>query len=429
MKTKNKLLALLEIAIVLCSVFLVALPATVIAAEQATQKVSASEVATASEDEYVLGIYGNANEDDTIDMRDFTYTARIICWLEEEADLADANYDGEIDVGDMTQIGLIILGRESELTIVDGAGRIVTVKKPVDRIIVLTSSSADLIRVLETEYQVVGVDSSTGKEEVLLPVMSELPTVGGAYSPDWEAILALEPNLITTYSSKAAEYEEKVEDMGLHIPVISADLSPPDTVEDIKKFGYILDKREKAEEFIEWYESYMDTIKDQTEGLSEDEKPEVFLNLYPKYYGYYKAFGKDTSGDIQCKIAGGKNIVTESGSVEVEPEWLVWEDPDIIIATVTSGVPSGYGVDDITGVEAIREDILDLNITENVYVVASDIRHGVQDVICIAYWAKWFHPELFGGLDPQAIHQEYLDRFQRIDYDITEQGVFVFPPT
>ncbi|MCK4734944.1 MAG: hypothetical protein KAT65_21000, partial [Methanophagales archaeon] len=62
MKTKNKLLALLEIAIVLCSVFLVALPATVIAAEQATQKVSASEVATASEDEYVLGIYGNANE-------------------------------------------------------------------------------------------------------------------------------------------------------------------------------------------------------------------------------------------------------------------------------------------------------------------------------------------------------------------------------
>ena len=426
MKTKNKILALVEIAIV-CSMLLVALP--VISAEQTTQGVSASAntITTASGDDFVLDIYGNANEDDTIDMRDVTYTKLVIFGKKPETELADAYYDDEVDVLDVVQIKLIILGRESELTVVDGADRIVTVKKPVDRIIVLTSSSADLIRVLEAEYQVVGVDSSTGKEEVLLPVMSELPTVGGAYSPDWEAILALEPSLITTYSSKAAEYEEKVEDMGLHIPVISADLSPPDTVEDIKKNGYILDKREKAEEFIEWYESYMDTIKDQTEGLSEDEKPEVFLNLYPKYYGYYKAFGKDTSGDIQCKIAGGKNIVTESGSVEVEPEWLVWEDPDIIIATVTSGVPSGYGVDDITGVEAIRGDILDLNITENVYVVASDIRHGVQDVICIAYWAKWFHPELFDGLYPQAIHQEYLDRFQRIDYDITEQGVFVYP--
>jgi hypothetical protein len=54
MNTKNKILALVEIAIVLCSVFLVALPA--IAAEQTT-------IASASEDDYVLGVYGNANED------------------------------------------------------------------------------------------------------------------------------------------------------------------------------------------------------------------------------------------------------------------------------------------------------------------------------------------------------------------------------
>jgi len=66
----------------------------------------------ASEDDYILDIYGNANEDDTIDMRDFTYTARIILWLEDETDLADANYDGEVNVLDMTQIGLIILGRD-----------------------------------------------------------------------------------------------------------------------------------------------------------------------------------------------------------------------------------------------------------------------------------------------------------------------------
>ncbi|MCK4730859.1 MAG: hypothetical protein KAT65_00245, partial [Methanophagales archaeon] len=62
MKTKNKKIATLEIAIVLCSVFLVALPA--IAADQTTQKISASasEVTTASEDDYILDIYGNANE-------------------------------------------------------------------------------------------------------------------------------------------------------------------------------------------------------------------------------------------------------------------------------------------------------------------------------------------------------------------------------
>ena len=46
----------------------------------------------------------------------------------------------------------------------------------------------------------------------------------------------------------------------------------------------------------------------------------------------------------------------------------------------------------------------------------------------IAYCAKWFHPDLFEDFDPQAIHQEYLDRFQRLDFDVSEHGVFVYPP-
>jgi hypothetical protein len=77
MKTKTNLNKLLT-AIVLCMLLLVALPG----------------IAAAQEDE-TLDIYGNANEDDTIDMRDFTYTARMILWLEDETTLADANYDGD----------------------------------------------------------------------------------------------------------------------------------------------------------------------------------------------------------------------------------------------------------------------------------------------------------------------------------------------
>ncbi|MCK4735326.1 MAG: hypothetical protein KAT65_22930, partial [Methanophagales archaeon] len=65
----------MEIVLVLCSLFLVALPVTVIAAE---------------EDDYVLGIYGNANEDDTIDMRDLTYEKLIFFGKKPETELADA---------------------------------------------------------------------------------------------------------------------------------------------------------------------------------------------------------------------------------------------------------------------------------------------------------------------------------------------------
>jgi iron complex transport system substrate-binding protein len=110
---KNKAIALMG-AIVLCSLFLVALPATAIATEQ---------------DDYVLGIYGNANEDDTIDMRDLTYVKLIFFGEKPETELADAKYDGKINPLDFIQIKLIIVGKEKELTIIDQADRTVTVNK------------------------------------------------------------------------------------------------------------------------------------------------------------------------------------------------------------------------------------------------------------------------------------------------------------
>jgi iron complex transport system substrate-binding protein len=71
-KMKNKILASLEIAM-FCLLFFVALPG----------------IAAATEDE-TLDIYGNANEDDIIDMRDLTFTARMILRLEDESRLLRA---------------------------------------------------------------------------------------------------------------------------------------------------------------------------------------------------------------------------------------------------------------------------------------------------------------------------------------------------
>ena len=439
MKTKNKVLALLEIAIVLCSLFLVALPA--IAADM--QGVSASTITSASKDDYVLGVYGNANEDDTIDMRDLTYVKLIFFGKKPETELADAKYDGKINPLDFIQIKLIIVGKEKELTVVDSRGEAVTVKKPVKRIIPLADHYADAIRVLGAENDVVGVGSGIAKEEVLLPVMSKLPVIGGsiwgAPGPDIEAILALDPELIITYGKypKPELLEDKL--IGTGIVVVRLELKDPKViVEDVKKLGYIFDKRERSEEFIDWYEGYMDTFRDRTEALSEDGKPRVYIEMYPRPDRWkYKTWGKGSSADQDCMIAGGINIAGDlEGHPMVDAEWVIEQNPEMIVGIVTSIIPSGYGVDDTTGVEATRLYALNIpelqNIDavkdEQIYLIASDVRCGIQKVIGIAYMARIFHPELFGDLDPQAIHQEYLAEFQRIDYDITEHGVFVYPP-
>jgi iron complex transport system substrate-binding protein len=67
------------------------------------QKVSATEVTTASEDDFVLGIYGNANEDDTIDMGDVVYTKLAIFGKKPKTELCDAKYDGRINVLDVIE--------------------------------------------------------------------------------------------------------------------------------------------------------------------------------------------------------------------------------------------------------------------------------------------------------------------------------------
>ncbi len=74
---------------------------------------------TAASD-YTLDIFGNANEDDTINMQDVTYTELIILEYGDQTQLADAKHDDRINMQDVTQIELIIRGREKELTLIDG---------------------------------------------------------------------------------------------------------------------------------------------------------------------------------------------------------------------------------------------------------------------------------------------------------------------
>ena len=434
MKTKTKMLALLEIAIVLCSVFLVAIPAIAAEQNQEMQKVSASTITTASKDD-TLDIYGNANEDDTIDMRDLTYVKLIFFGKKPETGLADAKYDGNINPLDFIQIKLIIVGKEKELTFIDFADRIVKVNKPVERVITLHYIMADAIRMLGAKDKIVGVDTSTATKKIYLPEISELPSVGKFSAPDIEAILNLEPDMAIIYQTRAAGLDEKLPD---NIAVVGLSLHhPADIREEIMKLGYILDKRNEAGEFIDFYDEHIDLIKARTEGLSEEERPKVYLEWYT--VKPYRTYGGESYDHQKIVMAGGRNIFADipgGGSFIVDPEEVVMRNPDIIILKQYESAGNlGYERDDPSLAEAARDVIMSRPELANVgavkngrvYVILGTLSIGPAYPICIAYYAKWFHPDLFEDLDPQGIHQEYIDEFCGIDFDVKEHGVFVYP--
>ena len=445
MKTKNKMLAALEIAVVLCSLFLVALPAIV--ADQNT----ANEVTTASEDDFILGIYGNANEDDTIDMRDYTHTARIICWLEEETDLADANYDGRISVADMTQIGLIILGRESELTFIDSADRIETVKKPIERIVATYIGELEMLRTLEVPADhVVGVSSGTQSHySLFFPEYQDTPTVGGGWStPDLEAVLELDPDVIFL---SPAPHKNPIESADFFK---SAGVTPllfwcsvPDTnvPEEMRKLGYIFGKEKEAEEYRDWYEGILNSIKEKVEKIPEEDKPKVYFEMAVVPY----MTGEEYITNIE--FGGGKTIFPEvTEYAEIDREAVVERDPEIIVKThstysedTDADIGFGYGLEvgDIAGLKVVRDEIMsrpELQLVKAVedgevyvisaHIVSYDSWSGGRAFLHKVYMAKWLQPELFEDLDPKAIHQEYLTDFQGLDIDLDEKGVFVYHP-
>ena len=439
MKTKNKVVALLGIAIVLCSVFLVTTSPGIAADQnQEMQKVSVTEVTTTSEDDFVLGIYGNANEDNTIDMRDLTYVKLIFFGKKTKTELADAKYDGKINPLDFVQIKLIIVGKEKELTVVDSADKIVTLNKPIERIIVSGGNHAEAIMILKAVDKVVGVGDWITTQGILYPELSKLPSVGGFCSgynePDIEAIFELEPDILFTYATHTPELDEKLGAVGM--PILCLDFCDPiNYTEEIEKLGYISNRREEAQEYIDFCNECMNQILEKTESLPEEDKPRVYYETSD-----YHTANTRTPFGVMISLAGGINIAADleekppwSGYPEVDPEWVIEQDPEIILKSAY--YEAGYDIDDPTGIKAAREAVLSRPELAHVSAIKNKAVYmntfglfGTYYYVSVAYMAKWFHPDLCEDLDPQAIHQEYLTRFAGLDYDLDEHGVFVYPP-
>ena len=318
----------------------------------------------------------------------------------------------------------------------------VTIYKPVERIIVLHSNGAEILRTLNSSDRIIGVSKHTSDCADYFPQISRLPMVGSMTAPDIEKILSLEPDVVIAYGSHFTRWSEELRKKlhGTDIILIRLDCYKPETmIDDVRKLGYIMKREGEAEEFAGWHIGYLEVIDGRINDLQdkEDEKPRVYIEGYDDY----KTYGTGSGAYQLVEMAGGRNIAESlSGSyIKVDPEWVVVQNPDIIVKVVgtQTGALCGYGADDPDEMRALRDEIMsrpELVDTEavrtgRVYLIcASGTWTNPKYLIGLSYLAGWFHPELFEDMDPETIHQEYLSRFQGLNYNSSEHGVFVYPP-
>lgn len=406
---------------------------------------------------YVLHVFGNANMDGTIDQSDIASIRAMIDGNENKTVLADANFDGTVDLADITQVEETINGTEKNITVLDGNSQPITIKKPVERIVAEYLDNADLMQILQKTDKVVGVDLAVAKSPTEFPELSSRTNVGAMHKePDYEKVLSLNPDLLLVFSNITKDKQANLPGVpvlfaGLYYP----DLRNPETsafTDAVRKMGYIFDARQEAEEYIQWHIDSLNRLKEATEKISDEKRPTVLVAAYPDAdEKTLFTFAQIDTLTSMMELAGGRSIAADlpdfmksTYRIEVDPEWVIAEDPDyivlLVVATTYSGLlldpPSGYDADNATGIMQAREAFMsrpeysNLKAVKNgrVYILSGNLRNDAsKGLIGAAYLARIFHPEET-ELDPEGLHQEYIKRFLGLDYDLDQHGVFIYPP-
>lgn len=390
--------------------------------------------------DFTLDIFGNANLDDTIDERDVEYVQGIINGTNDATDLSDANYDGKVDQDDITQIELIIRGEENNLTIVqyikpstatETAREPVTVKLPIKSIAALSGTyGPEMLCVLGDADKIAAVTDSAKTRGEIADFIKDKPVVGSTFEWDIEKILQIKPDVVLAYASyDFSEQRKALEDAG--ITLVQMNFHKPETYAgETRNLGWLLGRREKVEELIDFETQHLELIEERLKGLKEDETPRVYAESYKDYQ-----YGSTGSVSLAIDPCGGTDIFSDlNGTVDIDPESVISKNPDVVIKmTFNTYVPeSGYNAANSTQMAEKVEDIMNrtgwssINAVRDgkVYIISSDAS-SIHPSIFNSYVAKWLHPELFEDMDPVAVHEEWLQKFLGIDY----KGVYAYPLT
>lgn len=328
------------------------------------------------------------------------------------------------------------------MTIIDSAGREVTLQMPVQRVIVLNTDAAEAVTLLGASDKVVGVSSNILKKSEYLPNLKDKPDVGNWDQINCEVIGEIAkkgdriiPDIVViaySYPDKpygAAAIAKSLDSFG-NISVLGLDFYKQENLtEEVAKLGQVLGRNSQAETYLHWYENARSDVERSVEDLPPTR---VFFESAGSEGGTsdLSTFGNTSGIDGLQRIAGGLNIAGRLGMYpKVDWEWVMTENPDVIVRNYKSE-RLGWDSSQMTELESLRSEIMERPGASNVsaimnkrvHIFYNEINFGMDSVVGLTYLAKILHPEV--GLNPEEVYGEYLSM---LGLEIPEGRMFVFP--
>ena len=225
--------------------------------------------------------------------------------------------------------------------------------------------------------------------------------VGGFVDPNYEAIVALRPDLTILLTSHR---DVKVELEKLRIPTLT---TPHDTIEDIDQairlIGDACGVKDRAEAFRSDLQRRREAVRRSVKGR---ERPKVLVCIgrdtaSGQLSGLYVA-GRFGLYDEMISLAGGVNAYGDDKVAypQVSAEGLLQMNPEVIVDLVSRVEPGGKSPDElrrqwrrVRSVAAVR--------TGQVHVIVGDhaLRPGPRYIEFLEQMARLLHPAAFAQSD------------------------------
>lgn len=195
------------------------------------------------------------------------------------------------------------------------------------RIVSLSPNLTQVIYALGYLDQVVGV---TIYDEYP-PEVTDLDKVGGWINPNYEAILALKPDLVVLMKDQDISFGEKLRKLGLKTFIAKSNDSIKDILQAITDLGEILGESEKAKTLTLGIQSDLSKIEQQTKNTTKKtvllvvgRNPGTLEDIY--------VIGRNNYIDELITLAGGENVVqNKRNALKITKEAIFSFNPDVII--------------------------------------------------------------------------------------------------
>lgn len=308
--------------------------------------------------------------------------------------------------------GTVISETDTELTIVDQAGREVTVKKDSQSIALCYRVVIRFLLSLDQGDKIKGIGKSEPFLEELQPSLADCMDVGQGVA-DIEALAELKPDL---FFHKASDVEtlEAVEKIG--IPSVGIEVeTPEDMIVALKIMGRVCGAEEKADKLIECYDASIAKAEKLTADIPEGKKKTAIV--------MGTSIGKVADGSMlqgeMLERAGAVNCAADLEATELWPtagtEQIFEWNPEYIF--ITGSESAVYGADEIYKSKAWSEIKAVKN--RNVYVMPAEQDSwefpGIVSSLGTEYMIHVMYPELLS--DEQL--EEDVNKLYELSYGRT----------